>query len=398
VPGRVGGKFIHDALLAFSFARREDSLENVGLKVSDIARLVSEFAPEAYSYPWDRRGLRVGDPSAKVKGILVVLSVTPAALAAARKAKANLIVAHHPPVWEPLKVLRMDDPETRLLVEMARDGIHCYAAHTNLDVVPGGVNTVLADRIGLKATRVLFPAPHAAMLKLIAFVPATHLGAVREAVCAAGAGVIGDYTHCSFSSEGIGTFLPGEGSNPFSGKKRVVNEEPERKFEVLLPKARLSPVLAALFEAHPYEEVAYDLVPLENTAEGIGLGLIGEMPKAMPLNAFAKHVRERLGVSHVRLAGARVRRVKTVAVLGGSGGGEIGKVPAGVDAYVTGDVKYHDALLAEDKGFAVVDAGHHGTEAPMIPVWADWLRKRLQGSGISVKAYAEPETFRVVSS
>ena len=367
------------------------------MKVRDIGAIVSELAPESYAYTWDRVGLRVGDPSAEVKGILVVLSVTPAAVAAARKAKANLIVAHHPPLWDPIKVLRTDDPETRLWVEMAHEGIACYAAHTNLDVVPGGVNSVLAERVGLTNTRILFPAPHAAMLKLVAFVPESHLKVVREAVCAAGAGVIGDYTQCSFSSEGIGTFLPGEGTTPFSGKKNAVNEEPERRFEVLLPKARLAPVLKALFVAHPYEEVAYDLVQLENTADDIGLGLVGELPKSMTLNAFAAHVRDALGVSHVRLAGARVRRVKTVAVLGGSGGGEIAKVPAGIDAYVTGDVKYHDALLAEDKGFAVVDAGHHGTEAPMIPVWAKWLRQRLRATGIRVAAYAEPETFRVVS-
>ena len=368
------------------------------MKVQDIARIVSDFAPEAYAYPWDRAGLRAGDPGARVKGILVVLSVTPAAVEAAKKAKANLIVAHHPPIWEPLEVLRTDDPETHMLVDMAKAGIACYAAHTNLDVVPGGVNTVLAERVGIEKTRVLFPAAHAEMLKLVAFVPETHLAVVREAVSAAGAGVIGDYTHCTFSSKGIGTFLPGEGTNPFSGQKRVVNEEPERKFEVLLPKARLSPVLAALFEAHPYEEVAYDLLELANTPDDIGLGLVGELPKAMPLNAFAKHVRTRLGVSHVRLAGARVRRVKTVAVLGGSGGGQIPGIPSGIDAYVTGDVKYHDALVAEDKGFAVVDAGHHGTEAPMIPVWAAQLRKQLKGTGVRVKAYAEPETFRVVGA
>lgn len=366
------------------------------MKVREVMRILSEFAPEAYAYPWDRVGLRVGDPDASVRGILVVLSVTPAAVAAARKARANLIVAHHPPIWEPLKVLRTDDPETRLLLQMARAGIACYAAHTNLDVVPGGVNTVLAGRVGIEKPRVLFPAPHAGMVKLVAFVPESHLAPVRDAVCTAGAGVIGDYTHCSFSSEGIGTFLPGEGTNPFSGKKRVVNEEPERKFEVLVPKARLSPVLAALFKAHPYEEVAYDLVELANPADDIGLGLVGELPEAMKLDAFAEHVRARLGVSHVRLAGARVRRVKTVAVMGGSGGGEIGKVPPGIDAYVTGDVKYHDALLAEDKGFAVIDGGHHGTEQPMIPVWAKWLRSRLKGVGIPVKAHAEPETFRMV--
>src|SRR5690606_7069151 len=152
--------------------------------------------------------------------------------------------------------------------------------------------------------------------------------------------------------------------------------EPEHRLEVLVPKARLREVLAALFAAHPYEEVAYDVYPLENQSKDIGLGLIGTLPRAQSLDAFAAHVRAALKVSHVRLAGARVKRVRTVAVLGGSGGGQIPDLPPGVDAFVTGDVKYHDALIAEQRGFAVVDAGHHGTEAPMIPVWAQGLKAR----------------------
>lgn len=366
--------------------------------VKDIADLVAEWSPEDYAYPWDRVGLRIGDPAAPVTGVLVVLSVTPAAVAAAKRAKADLILAHHPPLWEPLKTIRTDDPDTRLWLDMAQAGIACYAAHTNLDVVPGGVNTVLAERIGVAETRTLFPAPHAEQVKLIVFVPASHLAIVRDAVCAAGAGVIGDYTHCSFSTPGTGTFLPGSSTNPYSGRKGTLSEEAEHKLEVLVPKARTAPVMRALVAAHPYEEVAYDLVPLANRDTTIGLGLRGHLPEPLGLDAFARQVRERLGVSHVRVTGAPVKQVQSVAVLGGSGGGEISRVPRDVDVYVTGDVKYHDALIAADRGFAVIDAGHHGTEAPMIPVWARWLRSRLKGRGVRVAAYAEPETFRAVTA
>ncbi len=365
------------------------------MRVADVCRAIEELAPAQWAYSWDRSGLAIGSPEGPVGRVLVALTVTQKTVQAAKRVRANLLVVHHPPIWEPLEALRTDDPATRLCLDLVEAGIACYAAHTNLDVAPGGVNTVLAERLGLVDTKPLLSAPHAAQVKLVTFVPEPHVAAVREAVCSRGAGVIGEYTHCSFSSPGTGTFLPSGRAKPFAGAKHRVNEEPERRFEVLVPKARLAGVLAALETAHPYDEVAYDVVTLENRDPAVGLGVQGRLPAPLGLDAFATHVRKTLDVDHVRLAGARKRRVWTVGVIGGAGADEIGNVPHDLDVLVTGDVKYHDALAAESRGVAVVDAGHAGTEKWIVPVLARHIRRTCKGVGVST--FSEPDTFRLVT-
>lgn len=366
------------------------------MTVADVCAALDRWAPPAYAYDWDRIGLATGQPSDKVATVLCALTVTTAAYKAAVKANADMIVAHHPLIWEPLSTLRTDRAEARLCVDLVKQGIACYSAHTNLDVTPGGVNDILADRLGLVRRSPLFPAGQAKLVKLVTFAPESHLARIRDAVSEAGAGVIGEYTHCSFSSPGTGTFKPSEATNPFSGRKHVLNEEPELKFETLVAAHRLPDVLNALFAAHPYDEPAYDVVTLENRDRDVGLGLRGELETPVKLGEFARHVREKLDLSFVKLIGKDGKRVRTVAVLGGSGGGSAGNVPDDVDVYVTGDVKFHDALAADERGLAVVDAGHHGTEKWIVPALAAYLKKTLDG--VAVKSYMEPETFRVVSA
>ncbi len=365
------------------------------MRVCDVMAVMDKWAPPELAYSWDRCGLHAGRPDQEVRKVLTCLTVTKAALAAARKGRAEMIVAHHPLIWDPLKTLREDNEEAMLCLDVARAGIACYAAHTNLDVVPGGVNHVLAGRLGLTNLSSLIRVPHAQLTKLVAFVPGTHLAAVREAVCAAGAGTIGDYTHCSFSAPGIGTFMPGAGTAPFSGRTHVVNEEPEQRFETLVPKARLAHVLAALCASHPYEEVAYDVVPLANPDKMVSLGLRGDLAKPVKLDAFAAAVRNSLDIRHVRVTGDPRRSVRHVAVMGGAGGGSTGEIPGDVDVYVTGDVKYHEAITANERGLAVIDAGHHGTEKWIAPAIADYVRTHCRG--IKASAYMEPDPFRVVT-
>jgi len=363
------------------------------VKVRDVCRAVEELAPLALAYAWDKPGLRIGDPDAEVSHVLVALTVTRAAYERARAVGAQMIVSHHPPLWEPLATLRTDDPAVRLLVDLAHDGIACYAAHTNLDLAPGGVNDALAARLGLANRRPLLPAPQGAQVKLVTFVPESHLAAVRDAVCAAGAGVIGEYTHCSFSAPGTGTFLPGEAAQPFSGEKHRVNEEPERRFETLVQKARLPRVLEALFGAHPYEEPAYDVVPLENTDRSIGLGVRGELAEPLALDRFAAAVRAALELDHVRVAGDPARSVRSVAVIGGAGGGEAARVPRDVDVLVTGDVGYHAAVDAVERGLALIDAGHDGTERGIVSELARYLSLKLPP--LQATAFGEPTVLRL---
>lgn len=363
--------------------------------VRDIVRVMDEWAPPGLAYEWDRIGLALGQPTAPVRRVVTALSITADAARAALKAKADMLVSHHPLIWDAIKSIRTDDPARMPLLELAAAQVNCFAAHTNLDVCAGGVNDVLAAALALRDTRPLFPVKHAALLKLVTFVPETKLADVREAVSRAGAGEIGAYTHCSFSTSGVGTFLPGSGASPYTGKRGKLNEGPEARFETLVPKAILGRVIEALLAAHPYEEVAYDIVRLENPDPRAGIGRVGTLAKPLSLRVFAARVRAALGVAHVRITGDPRRSIASVAVMGGAGGGYIGDVPRGVDAYVTGDVKYHDAQLALDRGLAVIDAGHHGTERGIVPVMTERLRAALPG--LSVSAYAEPDPFVAVT-
>ncbi len=366
------------------------------MTVGDVCAWIEEWAPPGLAYEWDNPGLALGAPENEVCGALVVLTATRLAFERALACGANLIVAHHPPIFHPILSLREDHPSVRLLLDMARAGMSCYAAHTNLDVAPGGVSQALARQVGLRDIAPLLPARHAGMVKLVTFVPESHVAIVREAVCAAGAGVIGAYTHCTFSAPGTGTFAPGDDANPFSGVKGALNEEPERRFETLAPHAILDRVIGALKRSHPYEEVAFDIVPLENRDTKTGLGARGTLAEAMPLNAFAAHLCRALDVSHVRVMGSPKTLVQQVGVIGGSGADAIREVAGKVDALVTGDVKYHDALLAQELGLAVVDAGHEGSERCILEALADYLKRRAPS--LPVDIYREPETFRIVGA
>jgi len=364
------------------------------VNVRDIVEAIEEFAPRELAYEWDRCGLAVGDPEWEVSRVMLALTVTPACAEAARRRRVHLIVSHHPPIWEPLKALRMDDPHTRMCLELAGARIACFAAHTNLDVAPGGVNDTLAHALGLVGCRRLF-VEQGKQVKLVTFVPAAHLASVREAICESGAGVIGNYSYCSFSAPGTGTFRPNEFANPAAGERLALNEENECRLEALVPRQHIRGVIKALLRAHPYEEVAYDVVPLENLDRNTGLGVCGELPDSVPLGKLARRVRAALGAGHVRVVGDPARPIRTVAVIAGAGASRIGDIPGGIDALVTGDIGYHDALNAQEKGLALIDAGHAATERLILPVLARFLKRRFKA--LKVSTWDEPELFHIVS-
>jgi dinuclear metal center YbgI/SA1388 family protein len=362
--------------------------------VREIVASMDLWAPQGLAYDWDRVGLQVGSPNDKVAHVLTCLTPGPLALQAAIEAGAQMVVAHHPLIFKPLPHMRSDHPVVRLCLNYHKAGIAVFAAHTNLDVVPGGVSHVLAERLGIEQCRPLFPIPQGNLIKLVIFVPDANLDAVREAVCAAGAGGLGRYTQCSFSAPGEGTFLPGEGTSPHVGSIGTLHRETERRLELLVPKARLHGVLAAMRAAHPYEEPAFDIIPIENADEDVGLGVRGVLPgDGMKLDDFAAHVRDALGCGSLRVVRSKERHIRTVAVLGGSGGGDIAKVPHDVDCYVTGDVKYHDADLARERGLPVIDAGHVATELPIVPVMARYLAERHPSLATSAFLEADPFTL-----
>jgi len=365
------------------------------ITVNTICQAMDSWAPQSLAYEWDKVGLQIGEPGMPVERVLTCLTITAAAAARAEQWGAQMIVAHHPILFSALKTLRTDDPHTRLCLRLAARNIACFAAHTNLDVVPGGVNTLLAETLGLQKIIPLVPSPKAGQVKLVTFVPETHLATLREALSQAGAGVIGDYAECTFSSHGTGTFRPGAGANPFSGQVGKLNEEPELRLEILVAKATLPQALQALRAAHPYEEPACDIVSLENRDARFGLGARGTLARPATLRDFAESVRQALKLSHVRIVGDPRRKVQRIAVCGGAGGGEIPSIPRDIDVYVTGDLKYHEADAAQERGLSLIDAGHDGTERNIAAAIAKYLKKAVPG--LEAKAFIESEIFQLVA-
>lgn len=331
------------------------------MKIKDITAALEAWAPRSLQEDYDNSGLQVGDPEATVESALVCLDCTEAVVEEAAAKGCGLIIAHHPIIFRGLKSLVARSYVERTLLLALKHGIAVYAIHTNLDNVLDGVNGEIAARLGLKALRVLDPKP-GQLRKLVVFVPFDHADKVRDAMFSAGAGHIGAYDECSFNVGGMGTFRPGPGTTPFLGEEGTRELASELRMEVILPAARVDAVVAAMKAAHPYEEVACDLYTLANTHQGIGSGLVGEWEEPMEEEAFLARLKELFGlqvVRHTRLLGRPIHRV---ALCGGSGAFLIGKAMAsGADAYLTGDVKYHQFFDADGR-LLLADIGHYGSE------------------------------------
>lgn len=340
------------------------------MTVAEFVAALDRWCPFGLAYDWDNVGLNVGDPAAVVTGGIVALDLTHGVLDEAREAGANVVVTHHPLVFKPLKAVTAGAGPAGLAYRCARDGIAHIALHTNLDVVPDGVSHALATRLGLEDIALLAPRD-GTTVKLVTFVPPTHAEAVRQALSHAGAGRIGAYRDCSFLSPGTGTFRPDDGASPFTGTPAgVLERADEVRLEVEVTRALVPGAVRALLGAHPYEQVAYDLVPVEQPSATYGLGAIGQLPAALGADAFLAHVCEALGEPAVRVcghSGRGARTIRTVAVCGGAGSDLIGAAQrAGADAYVTADVTYHrffDALDAHGRApMLVVDVQHDASE------------------------------------
>ena len=346
--------------------------------VQDLARLLEAAAPLAYQESYDNAGLQCGSPQAEITGVLITLDCTPAVVAEAVRRGCNVVVAHHPVIFRPLKRLTGANEVEQTIIAALKSDVAIYAAHTNLDNVRGGVNDKLAEKLGLTNTRVLAP-QSGTLARLITYVPdrpedqqADLAGRVLAALYAAGAGQVGQYGACSFRMAGTGTFMPGTGTRPAIGVPGQAETVPELRLEVLLPMHRQAAVLRALRAAHPYEEVAYELIKLENVQQDVGAGLVGELPEALAPAAFRQRLKQQLGVPVVRHT-AFDQPIKTVALCGGAGAFLIGAARgAGADAYVTGDVKYHEFFGAEGQ-LMLCDVGHFESEQFTYEVFRDLL-------------------------
>lgn len=334
--------------------------------VRDAVAALDAIAPPSLCLGDDPRGLLVGDPDAALTGIVAALDVTLPVARSAAAAGASLVVAHHPLIYRPARNVRADDPfPGRVVWECARAGLSVACAHTNWDVAPGGVNDVLGALLGLSDLRPLRRTAETALVKVVVFVPHAHAEAVIDAMAAAGAGALGDYDRCAFAAAGEGTFRPRDGARPFVGTVGVPERVAESRIEMIAPRDRWTAVIDAARAAHPYEEMAFDVVPLLNGADARGIGRIGTLETAMEPSAFLDRVRAALAFDAVRAAPTSGRAIRRVAVCGGAGAELMADaVAAGADALVTADVRHHEFVDAHARDFLLVDAGHAQTESP----------------------------------
>ncbi|MBN1950426.1 MAG: Nif3-like dinuclear metal center hexameric protein [Bacteroidales bacterium] len=331
------------------------------MKISEVTAVLEELAPLGLQESYDNAGLLIGNPSWEVKAVLCTIDVTAEVLREAQKLGCNLIVAHHPLIFGNLKSLTGKTEEERIIIEAIRSDIAIYASHTNLDNIREGVNAMICQKLGLVNARILAPA-RGQLSKLVSFVPTDHANAVREAIFNAGAGHIGNYDSCSFSLAGEGTFRGGESANPFVGKKGELHREPEVRIETIVPNTLINQVVQAMLQSHPYEEVAYDIYPLENRYEGVGAGMIGEFPHPMQQDDFMRHLKNSFKTRVIRYAGPEKGSYRKVAVCGGSGSFLIKQARAArADVFITGDLKYHQFFEAGNE-LLICDIGHYESE------------------------------------
>jgi dinuclear metal center YbgI/SA1388 family protein len=346
------------------------------MTINEVTRYLEGIANPSLQEGYDNAGLITGDGELSCTGILCTLDATEEVIREAMARNCNLVVAHHPIVFGGLKKINGKNYVERALITAIKNDIAVYAIHTNLDHVAEGVNGQIAAKLGLLSTRILHP-KESTLKKLYSFVPLKQVEEVRNAVFAAGAGQIGQYSECSFNTAGTGTYTPGAKAKPFAGKPGIPHSEPEIKIEMLFPAWLEKQVVAALKTAHPYEEVAFDIVSLSNTHPGIGAGMIGELPEAMEELVFLNHIQKVFAVPVVRHTAIRGLPVKKVAICGGAGSFLISKaLAAGADAFITADLKYHEFFDANGR-LLLCDVGHYESEQYTTDLLAEVLRQKF---------------------
>lgn len=343
-----------------------------------IIQWFEQFSPKHLAVEGDNIGLQLGTLQKRVSKVMVTLDVTEEVVEEAINEEVGLIIAHHPIIYRPLSHLRTDLPTGKIFSALLKHNIAVYIAHTNLDVTLGGVNDWLARQVELEEIQVLSTTYVEPLKKLVVFAPLSEERRVRDAIGQAGAGWIGKYSHCSFRSEGTGAFLPRDGTTPHIGKQGKLEHVDEVRIETIYPKGIEKKIISAMIKAHPYEEVAYDIYPLDQPGESLGLGRIGKLKQEMTLEQFAKHVKEKFDIPFCRVVGPLDAIIKKVAILGGTGNKYMNAaIFKGADVFVTGDIEYHAAQDAQMNGLHLVDPGHH-IEKVMIKGVQEILQKAAQ--------------------
>jgi len=345
------------------------------ITVNDIIGVMKTIAPPNLAESWDNVGLQVGDPTWPVQRIWIALDPLPEVIQAAIKQNIDLIITHHPLLLNSIKSIDLSRPDAKIIADAISHQIAIYSAHTNLDKVNGGINDLLANKLNMMDIRPIIPDTSSDKAKLVVFVPKSHVQQVLDALFEKNAGVIGQYSKCSFKTDGIGTFKPGELSKPWLGHKGQLEEAEEYRVETIISIKDAPAILDHLEKNHPYETVAYDIYSLKQISANQGTGRVGYLKSPMRLQELADHVIKSLNLSYVRIIGDPELTVKQLAVCSGSGGSLLKNVlPLGVQAYVTGDLKYHDARNIEMNHMGAIDVAHFESEH----IFIDDLVSKLQ--------------------
>ncbi len=353
------------------------------MKVKEITCYLEEIAPLSYQESYDNCGLICGSFETEVQGILCTLDATEPVVAEALAKGCNLIIAHHPIVFKGLKQLNGKNYVERTVIKAIQEDIAIYAIHTNLDNVSNGVNAKICDRLQLQDTKIL-ATKTGFLRKLTTFVPVENKEAVLQAISEAGAGQIGNYSRCSFQLKGQGTFQPSKKAKPYIGAANQLETVDEVRIEVILPEHLSEQVIGAMKKAHPYEEVAYYLYPLTNENQSLGAGMIGNLPQSMQANELLVYLKKQMNLSCIRHTHLLERKIKKVAVCGGTGSFLLrNAIAKGADVFVTADFKYHEFFDAEDK-IIIADIGHYESEIFTKELLFGLLRNRFQAIKLSL--------------
>jgi len=341
------------------------------MKLEEVIKSLEEWAPSSYQESYDNSGLLVGNPSEEVNGCIICLDSTEEVIDEAIKTGVNLVIAHHPIVFKGLKRFNGSDYVQRAVIKAIKNDINIYAIHTNLDNVMSGVNSKIANLLGLQNQRILKP-KDSLLVKLVFFCPEENAEEVKSAIYEVGAGEIGNYSECSFTASGKGTFKPNGSANPHIGSLGVRESVEEQRIEVIVNKNDISRVISALKTAHPYEEVAYEIYAISNFNQNVGSGIVGDLPNDVVFHEFLKQVKETFKTGCIKYT-AIDKSVKKVAVCGGSGGFLLNAAKRSkAEVFITSDYKYHEFFDAE-KEISIMDIGHFESEQFTLDLIKDYI-------------------------
>ncbi len=351
------------------------------VKLSKLSSILLETFPQKWASEWDNVGLVIGSPESDVDKILIALELTSQVLDEAIKSRVQAIITHHPPYLKPPQKLISTKPTGELIFKLIKNDIGMIALHTNVDHSPIGTNFILGNELGIKKMKYLNPCfSHSENYKFCVYVPADYTEKIIEAINRGKGGVIGNYSHCTFRTDGVGTFVPMKDAKPFIGKSERFEEVKEVRLEAVVLSKNLSLLISEVIKSHPYEEPAFDIYPLHQTSAKYGLGVIGKIEEDITLGKFIDRIKKVLGLNHVGVAVDKNKlntKIKKAAICTGAGGEFIRTLsPSDADIFITGEARYHDLLEASEKGLNVIIGGHYATEVFFVKVIEKELKKQ----------------------